>query len=144
MTARARTQMRSREFAAAEANLRAAERLAPADPGVAANLATLYLRWRREADAETALAKALALAPEEPYVLSLLAHVRQRCCAWEGLGELHRRIGALLDADDGRARSEADPFALLSMPTTPAQQLAAARRYARALAPETAASAPRV
>ena len=144
LTARANAQMRAREFAAAEANLRAAERLAPADPGVAANLATLYLRWRREADAEAALARALALAPEEPYVLSLLAHVRQRCCAWAGLDELHRRIGALLDADDGRAQSEADPFALLSMPTTPAQQLAAARRYARAFAPETAASAPRV
>ena len=132
---RARAQMRAREFAVAEATLREAERLAPRDAVVAADLATLYLQWRREADAEAPLAKALAIAPEEPYLLTLLAHVRQQCCAWTGLDELHRRIAALLDTDAGGRRSEPEPFALLSMPTTPAQRLAVAR-----IAPDAAST----
>src|SRR5215470_20048271 len=141
---RALAEMRAREFASAEASLREAERLAPNDARVYANLGTLYLQQRRDADAEAPLLKALALAPDEPYVLTLLAHARQRRCAWDGIGELHRRIANLLDADGDDASSGFEPFPILAMPTTPRQQLAAARQYARSLAAATAAEAPGV
>src|SRR5215471_2977892 len=134
---RALAEMRAREFAAAEASLREAERLAPDDARVYANLGTLYLRQRRDADAEAPFLKALALAPDEPYVLTLLAHARQRRCAWEGIEELHRRISRLLDMDGGDAWSYFDPFPVLAMPTTAEQQLVAARRYARTFSPTT-------
>ena len=71
---RALAEMRAREFAAAEDSLREAERLAPDDARIYANLGTLYLRQRRDADAEAPFLKALTLAPDEPYVLTLLAH----------------------------------------------------------------------
>jgi len=48
----------------------------------------------------------------------------------------------VLDADDGVAPADFNPFALLAMPVTPLQQLVAARRYARTLAPR-APPAPR-
>ncbi len=127
---RALSELRARNFAAAEASLREAERLAPDDPRILANLGTVYLRQRRLAEAEAQLERALSASPDHPYVLTLLAHVRQRLCAWHGLSDLHARIRRLLDADDD-APADFNPFVLLAMPTTPRQQLAAARRFAR-------------
>jgi protein O-GlcNAc transferase len=137
---RALAELQTRQFAAAEASLREAERLAPDDARIHANLGTVYVRQRRLAEAEVPLSKALALTPENPYVLTLLAHARQRRCAWDGLSELHARIGRLLDTGGGE-HADFNPFALLAMPTTPGQQLAAARRFALGLAP--AAPVPR-
>jgi predicted O-linked N-acetylglucosamine transferase (SPINDLY family) len=141
---RALVEMQARDFAGAEASLHEAERLAPDDARVYANLGTVYVRQRRHADAEAPLAKALALAPEDPYVLTLLAHARQRRCAWDGLGELHERIRSLLDRGSDDARSDFNAFTLLAMPTTPQQQLVAAQRYARGFAPSAPAPRPRV
>ena len=132
---RALAQLQARDFAAAEASLREAQRLAPEDARVHANLGTLYVHQDRHADAEAPLARSLALVPDDPYVLALLAHVRQSRCAWNGLDALHERIGHMLSPDGGDTRSAVDPFPILAMPTSPQQQLAAARRYARAFAP---------
>ena len=71
----------------AEASLKEAARLAPADPRIQVNLATLYLRLRRHADAEEPLLKVLTRDPDQPYALSTLAFVRQQRCAWQGLAE---------------------------------------------------------
>ena len=127
-------QMKLRDFDAAEASLREAQHLAPNDARVHANLGTLYVHWQRYADAEACLATALTLAPDEPYVLALLAHTRQRQCAWDDLSSLHERIAYILD-HGSEAGSACDPFPLLSMPITAQQQLVAAQRYARGLAP---------
>jgi predicted O-linked N-acetylglucosamine transferase (SPINDLY family) len=128
-------ELQARDFCAAEASLRQAERLTPDDPRIHANLGTVYVRQRRLADAEAPLRKALALDPDNPYVLTLLAHARQRRCAWEGLSELHARITGLLTADGDQAHADFNPFALLAMPITSRQQLAAARRFAGGLVP---------
>ena len=130
---RALGELQHRDFVAAEASLREAERLAPDDPRVLANLGTVYVRQRRLTEAQAPLTRALALDPDEPYALSLLAHVRQRLCAWDGLTDLHLRIRRLLATDDGTP-ADFIPFALLAMPTTPYEQLSAARRFARGLA----------
>jgi protein O-GlcNAc transferase len=127
-------QLQARDFAAAEASLHQARRLAPDEPRIYANLGTVYVRQRRYADAEASLLKALALAPDDPYVLTLLAHARQLRCAWSGLGELHERIRSVLDGDARDVRSEFNPFPMLAMPTSPAQQLLVSERYARSFA----------
>ncbi|HZI83924.1 MAG TPA: tetratricopeptide repeat protein, partial [Casimicrobiaceae bacterium] len=129
---RALRELRARDFAAAEASLQEAERLAPDDPRILANLGTVYVRQRRLVEAEALLARVLSVSHDHPYVLTLLAHVRQRLCAWEGLCDLHARIGRLLETGDD-APADFNPFVLLAMPTTPQQQLAAARRFARGL-----------
>jgi predicted O-linked N-acetylglucosamine transferase (SPINDLY family) len=140
---RALSEMQARDFSAAEASLHEAERLAPDDARIQANLGTVYVRQRRLADAEGPLLRALALAPENPYVLTLLAHARQRRCAWEGLAQLHARIQRVLDADRVDTPSDFNPFVLLAMPISPLQRLTAARRYACTLA-APAPSVPRV
>jgi predicted O-linked N-acetylglucosamine transferase (SPINDLY family) len=136
---RALRELQARDFSAAEASLHKADRLAPDDPRIHANLGTVYVRQRRLVDAEAPLGKALALDPDNPYVLTLLAHVRQRRCAWEGLCELHARITRLLATDGDRAHADFNPFALLAMPTSSRQQLVASRRFARGLTPASPA-----
>jgi protein O-GlcNAc transferase len=134
---RALSELQRRDFTGAEASLREAQRLAPEDPRVLANLGTVYVRQRRLAEAEAPLARALALDPDQPYALTLLAHTRQRLCAWDGLGDLHARIRRLLETDDGTP-ADFNPFALLAMPATAREQLVAARRFARMLTPRVA------
>jgi len=138
---RALGELRARDFAAAEASLREADAIAPDDPRILANLGTVYVRQRRLPEAEAVLARALSLAPEQPYTLTLLAHVRQRLCAWGGLSDLHTRIGRLLDADD-ETPADFNPFVLLAMPTTPRHQLVAARRFARVTRPPATPGSP--
>src|SRR5262249_19850114 len=120
--------LQARDFAGAEASLQEARRLEPDEPRIYANLGTVHVRQRRYSDAEAALARALALAPDDPYVLTLLAHLRQLRCAWDGLGALHERIRSLLEAGGGRVGSDFNPFPMLSMPTSLGQQLAVSER----------------
>jgi predicted O-linked N-acetylglucosamine transferase (SPINDLY family) len=131
---RALAQMQARDYAGAEASLREAERLAPDDVRIQTNLGKLYVRQRRHVEAEVPLSRALALDPANGYALTLLAHIRQRRCAWAGLDQLHAQIQNLLDADRGDTPANFNPWVLMSMPTTPSQQLAATRSYARTLA----------
>jgi predicted O-linked N-acetylglucosamine transferase (SPINDLY family) len=140
---RALAQERILDFAGAESSFQEAARLAPEDGRIQTNLATLYIRQRRHAEAEKPLAKALALDPEAPYALSSLAYVRQQRCAWQGLGELHERIGRLLDRPGG-LQQPFNPFPILAMPTSPQQRLVAARNWARGFAPAAPVSLPRL
>jgi predicted O-linked N-acetylglucosamine transferase (SPINDLY family) len=137
---RALAQEQVHDLAGAEGSLTEAARLAPDDARIALNLATLLLRQRRHVDAEAPLARVLAIDPDEPQALSTLAYVRQQRCAWQGLDELHRRIGRLLDTSNVAQRAF-NPFPLLAMPTSPQQRLEAARRWARGIAPATPAEA---
>ena len=131
------------DVAGAEASLKEAARLAPADPRIQVNLATLYLRLRRHADAEEPLLKVLTRDPDQPYALSTLAYVRQQRCVWQGLGELHQRIRRLLD-ERGRDGPAFNPFPLLAMPASAQQRLFAAQRWARGFAPQVRGPAPQV
>jgi protein O-GlcNAc transferase len=140
---RALAQMQSRDFAAAEASFRQAAQLAPDDVRIHADIATLCILQQRHDDAEAPLMTALTLDPEHAYALVILAYIRQRHCAWEGLGEMHDRIRALLDRGGDR-RYRFSAFPVLAMPTTPQQQLEAARCNAEIFALPTLAPRPHV
>ena len=140
---RALVQMRTQDYAAAEASFRAAARLLPDDPRVHADIASLCMVQGRHDDAEAPLLRTLELEPAHPYALCLYTYVRQRHCAWDGLSDLHARIGRVLDrgVDTGYQFSV---FPILSMPTTPRQQLIAAQWTASRFAPPAAVPRPQV
>jgi predicted O-linked N-acetylglucosamine transferase (SPINDLY family) len=140
---RALAQMQARDYGVAEASFREAARLAPDDARIHADIATLCILQNRHDDAEAPLVQALALEPEHPYALCLYAYIRQRHCAWDGLPELHARVGRVLDRGID-TRYQFSVFPILSMPTTPQQQKVAAQWTASMFAPPTPVPRPRV
>jgi len=105
-------------------------RLDPADVPSYVGLGLALQKAKRFAEAQEALERALAVAPDDPLVLSNLIHLKQYACDWSGLPDLERRLlGTFEQADRGIS-----PFTLLSLPSTRAQQLAAARRASDAVA----------
>jgi protein O-GlcNAc transferase len=140
---RALAQMRAHDYAGAEASFRAAAQFAPDDVRIHADIASLCILQRRHDDAEAPLARALALEPEHPYALCLYTHLRQRHCAWDGLAELHERIGRVLDRGVDR-RYRFSVFPILSMPTTPRQQQVGAQWAASMFSPPSPLPRPRV
>ncbi len=138
---RALGDMQARRFAAAEASFREAARLAPDDARIQADIATLCIMQNRHDDAEVPLARALSLEPEHPYALCVYTYIRQRHCAWRGIGELHARVCRVLDRGiDPRYRFSV--FPILSMPTTPHQQRVAAEWTASMFAQPAAVPCP--
>ena len=81
-------------------------------------------------EAREAFERALALAPDDTLALGNLVHLKQYACDWDGLAELEQRLLAAVDAGRGGVA----PFVLLAMPSTRAQQLAAARRASDGIA----------
>ena len=130
------------DFESAESCFREAARLLPDDIRIQHNLGTVRSELMRYEEAEPAWLRALDLHPDSPYALSMLAYGRQHRCAWQGLGELHDRLNRLLESDEGEAEDRVNPFALLTMPTTPRAQLRAAERWARAFAPASTLARP--
>src|SRR5438477_12615587 len=140
---RALGQMQKHEFGGAEASFRQALQFAPDDARIHADIASLCVLQQRHDDAVAPLEKVLALDPEHAYALVILAYIRQRHCAWDGLGEMHERIRALLDRGGDR-RYRFSAFPILAMPTTAQQQLVAARCNAEIFALPTPAPRPQV
>jgi len=138
---RALAQMQRRDYPGSEASFRQAAKLAPDDARIHADIATLCILQNRHDDAEAPLVRALTLEPEHPYALCLYAHIRQRHCAWDGLADLHARIGRVLDQGVDR-RYQFSVFPILSMPTTPHQQCVAAQWTASMFAPPTPVPRP--
>lgn len=134
-TRRAIAQQRIGDLAAAEVSFREAARRLPDDLSIQINLAMVCVDLHRYAEAEPALLRALELDASNPYALSMLAHARQHRCAWAGLSEIFARLNHLLEAEPVEGSANADPFAVLAMPTSPQAQLHAAQRWARGLAP---------
>lgn len=83
--------------------------------------------WR--ASART-MERALQLDPNLYEALSQLIYTKRRLCEWDGLPELAARL--IRGVDEGRPGIL--PFSLLAEETTPAQQLACARAFARQFA----------
>jgi predicted O-linked N-acetylglucosamine transferase (SPINDLY family) len=140
---RALREMQERRFVAAEASFREAVKLEPDDGRIHADIATLCILQNRHDDAEGPLARALELEPDHPYALCVYTHIRQRHCAWQGLADLHRRVGEVLDRGID-ARYQFSVFPILSMPTTPAQQRIAAEWTASMFAPPTPLPRPKL
>ncbi len=130
------------EFDAAEACFGEAARLLPDDVRIQQNLGSFYSELKRHADAEPAWLRALELRPDSPYALSMLALGRQHRCLWRGLDEMHDRLNRLIESDDLGADDRTNPFALLTMPTSPTAQLRVAQRWARGFAPPAPAVRP--
>jgi len=72
--------------------------------------------------------RSLALKADYLPALSGMIHVRQRLCDWDGIEELWRRLREAIAAGSAGSIS---PFGVLSMPTSPAEQLACARAWAQ-------------
>jgi protein O-GlcNAc transferase len=72
--------------------------------------------------------RALALKPDHVEALGGIVHLRQHLCRWDGIEELWRQVRESIAAGTGGFIT---PFSSLSMPTTPAEQLACARAWAQ-------------
>lgn len=95
---------------------------------------TLILQGRLEGALESC-GRALALKADHLPALAGMIHVRQHLCDWKGIEELWQRLREAIVRGDGGAIA---PFPTLSMPSSPAEQLACARSWAqRELGPLT-------
>ena len=104
--------------------------------------ANLGIAFQQAGDYEAAavwLARAIDASPTLTPALADLVHARQYLCAWDGLDALEVRLAATLD--DPHADPRVSPFIALSLHFSPAQQLAAARRWSGATLPAVAAPA---
>jgi protein O-GlcNAc transferase len=134
------------DLASAEASFREAARLAPNDCAIQLNIGTVCSEQYRHEEAERAWLRALELDPLNLYALSMLAQGRQQRCDWRGLDVTFAELNRLLEAEDpdDSARSHANPFPMLSMPTSPRARLHAARLWAGGFAMPGAVQAPAV
>jgi protein O-GlcNAc transferase len=85
---------------------------------------------------ERAVVAATALTP----ALANRVYARYTLCEWDGLEACEQQLVATLD--DAQSDPRWSPWIALAMPTTPAQQLAVARRWATAMLPAVAPSRP--
>ena len=92
------------------------------------NLAETY-KVRGELDqAAACYEQLLAREPRHAQALSGLVHVRQHMCSWDGFEALWSRLRAEINsAGDGQI----SPFSVLSLPTSPQEQLACAAAWSR-------------
>ncbi|MCK6449394.1 MAG: tetratricopeptide repeat protein [Alphaproteobacteria bacterium] len=81
---------------------------------------------RRHEDAAQCFARLASVAPEFDYALGRDFHARLQCCDWTDYAGSARRIEAAV----GQGRRAVLPFSLLSMPSSPMDQLACARAFA--------------
>ena len=104
--------------------------------------ANLGIAFQQAGDYEAAavwFARAVDASPALTPALADLVHARQYLCSWDGLDALEARLAATID--DPRADPRLSPFIALSLHFSPAQQLAAARRWSGATLPPVAAPA---
>jgi protein O-GlcNAc transferase len=89
----------------------------------------VFIELKRYRDAVASLDSALALNPDLANASLLRLHAKQNMCDWSNFDA--EIIG--LSSAVSRSKSASTPFAILSMPSSPADQLKAARRYATSL-----------
>ncbi len=118
--------------AGAEASFRQALALAPGDAVTKTDLGSVLVDRGDFASAEPLLREAVASDSQLLYAASLLAYCRQHLCAWDGLADLHARVVRGIEQDE---HAMVNAFAALSVPMSAANQLSAARRWAKSLAP---------
>ncbi len=89
------------------------------------NLGNLLMELGSFDEAAAAFDRLRRLDPSFPYALGNLVHCRQQICSWGGLGPL------LVELENGvrSGKPVAYPSALLSTPSSPADQLQCARNY---------------
>ena len=103
----------------------------------------LGIAHRLQGDDDQALRafeRAAAANPSLTPALANLVNARYALCEWDGLDADEQRLIATLDAPASDPRWP--PWIALSMPTSSAQQLAVARRWASAMLPKAAPPRP--
>ncbi|WP_395697299.1 tetratricopeptide repeat protein [Methylocella sp.] len=113
----------------AAAAYRAALVVAPGLADAHANLGAALEQLGRLDEAMACYARAVDLDPSLLHVKIWLHHKRRILCDWSGIEAEEAELLRLIDAPG----VEADPFALLSMATSPAQQLRAAKAASKAI-----------
>jgi protein O-GlcNAc transferase len=100
------------------------------------NLGLAERRLGEDEQALLAFERAVAAAPTLTPALANRVYARYTLCAWDGLDACEQQLVATLDDPESDRRWS--PWIALAMPTTPAQQLAVARRWASATLPPVA------
>ena len=118
----------SNDFASAVVAYRRAIDIDPQSATANYNLGETLKVLGRLDQAIKAYEHALAIHPDDSQVLNGLIHVRQHMCDWNGLDALWERLRR---AVAGKPGSEVSPFSILSMPTTPREQLDCAVAWSR-------------
>jgi predicted O-linked N-acetylglucosamine transferase (SPINDLY family) len=118
------------EHGEAEASFRRALKLERRFAEPWKNLGNTLWERGRIGEAIRALRQALALKPSDPEAIAQLAHLNRHACDWRRADEESERV---LDAVRRKPRT-ISPFVLLSLASTPADQLASARQWAGRLA----------
>ena len=95
----------------------------------------------RPVEAVASLSAAQRIEPDSVAFQTDLLHAKQHLCDWQGLPELS---AAVCRAALERTAEPPHPFCLVSIESTPAQQLACARSYARLVAEPLAPDARRL
>jgi protein O-GlcNAc transferase len=119
-------QHRVGELAAAHASFERALALSPADPLLLVNMASALLAAQRYPQAVELLQRALVLLPQLPEAQSMLLYAKQQICDWDGFEALFAQQRASLARPDAPV---VGPHNLVALPYTPAELLAAARRW---------------
>ncbi len=132
---------KSGQLADAEASYREAAVRAPDHPEIYANIGAVCVLQQRFAEADSPLTHALRLDPRDAYSLAMLAHARQRCCAWNGLDQLFTTLRRMLE-NPAALPSPVVPFPLLAMPLSPRHLLTAASEWSRSFAPRPPVTRP--
>jgi protein O-GlcNAc transferase len=100
------------------------------------NLGLAYRLRGKDEQALVSFQRAAAAAPALTPALANLVYARYTLCEWDGLDADEQRLIATLD--DATSDPRWSPWIALAMPTSPAQQLAVARRWANATLPKPA------
>ncbi len=132
---------KSGQLADAEASYREAATRAPDHAEIYANIGAVCVLQQRFAEADSPLTHALRLDPRDAYSLAMLAHARQRCCAWNGLDQLFTTLRRMLE-NPAALPSPVVPFPLLAMPLSPRHLLTAASEWSRSFAPRPPVTRP--
>jgi predicted O-linked N-acetylglucosamine transferase (SPINDLY family) len=119
-----------RRYIEAAAALRAAAAAAPQHPGIALWLGHALEDAGDAEGAADAYARAHALLPEEPAFASHLLYWRRKLCDWRELDSLSLQVRRSV----ARREGVVEPFAFLSEPASPSEQLACAKARATAIA----------
>jgi len=107
-------------------------RLDPRQGASYVGLGLVLQKQGRFDEAREAFERALAITPDDVMALGNLIHLKQYACDWAGLAAMEQRLLTLLDRG-----GTLSPFVLLALPSTRAQQLAAARRASDLVAART-------
>lgn len=110
----------------ASASFHRALALQPDAAGVYTNLGFVLKKQGRLDEAIACFQRALEMQPDSADALIALVHQKKQICDWSGLAPLITRCLDMAGTD----ASGITPFSLLSLPSTPAQQLACARQWA--------------